>query len=56
MRETFTHQLPQTIRRGLDRAANEDFISRNDVHRQSLANFLFVLPFRQVRRRMTAAA
>jgi metal-responsive CopG/Arc/MetJ family transcriptional regulator len=56
MRETVTISLPQTVRRALDKVAKEEGISRSDVLRQSLEDFLFVRRFRQLRQRMMAAA
>ena len=49
MRETVTISLPQAVRRELDRIAKEDGISRSDVLRQSLEDFLFVRRFRRLR-------
>ena len=56
MRETVTISLPRAIRRELDRIAKEEGVSRSDVLRQSLDDFLFVRRFRQLRQRMMAAA
>jgi metal-responsive CopG/Arc/MetJ family transcriptional regulator len=56
MRETVTISLPQGIRRELDKVAREEGLSRSDVLRQSLEDFLFVRRFRQLRQRMMAAA
>jgi metal-responsive CopG/Arc/MetJ family transcriptional regulator len=56
MRETVTISLPQSIRRELDRIAKEEGVSRSDVLRQSLEDFLFARRFRQLRQRMMAAA
>jgi len=56
MRETVTISLPQNVRRELDKVAKEEGISRSDVLRQSLEDFLFVRRFRQLRQRMMAAA
>ena len=56
MRETVTISLPRAIRRELDRIATEEGVSRSDVLRQSLEDFLFVRRFRQLRQRMMAAA
>ena len=56
MRETVTISLPQGVRRELDRVAKEEGISRSDVLRQSLEEFLFVRRFRRLRQRMMAAA
>lgn len=56
MRETVTISLPQAVRRELDKVAKEEGISRSDVLRQSLEDFLFVRRFRQLRQRMMAVA
>lgn len=56
MRETVTISLPQAVRRELDRVAKEEGISRSDVLRQSLEDFLFVRRFRRLRQRMMATA
>ena len=56
MRETVTITLPAALRRELDRVAKAEGVSRNDVLRQSLEEFLFVRRFRQLRQRMMAAA
>ena len=56
MPETVTISLPQAVRRELDKVAKEEGISRSDVLRQSLEDFLFVRRFRQLRQRMMAAA
>ena len=55
MRETVTISLPHNVRRALDKVAKEEGISRSDVLRQSLEDFLFVRRFRQLRQRMMAA-
>ncbi len=56
MRETVTISLPRAIRRELDKIAKEEGVSRSDVLRQSLEDFLFARRFRQLRQRMMAAA
>lgn len=56
MRETVTISLPQAVRRELDKVAKEEGLSRSDVLRRSLEDFLFVRRFRQLRQRMMAAA
>jgi metal-responsive CopG/Arc/MetJ family transcriptional regulator len=56
VRDTVTISLPQAVRRELDRVAKEEGLSRSDVLRQSLEDFLFVRRFRQLRQRMMAAA
>jgi len=56
MRETVTISLPQAVRRELDKVAQEEGVSRSDVLRQSLEDFLFVRRFRRLRLRMMASA
>jgi metal-responsive CopG/Arc/MetJ family transcriptional regulator len=56
MRETVTISLPQAVRRELDKVAKEEGVSRSDVLRQSLEDFLFVRRFRHLRQLMMAAA
>jgi predicted transcriptional regulator len=56
MRETVTISLPPAVRRELDRVAREEGISRSDVLRQSLEDFLFARRFRALRQRMMASA
>lgn len=56
MRETVTFSLPQKIRRELDRVAAREGVSRSDVLRASLEEYLFVRRFRALRQRMMAAA
>jgi len=56
MRDTVTISLPQAVRRELDRVAKEEGVSRSDVLRQSLEDFLFVRRFRRLRQRMMATA
>ena len=51
-----TISLPQAVRRELDRMVKEEGVSRSDVLRQSLEDFLFVRRFRRLRQRMMAAA
>jgi metal-responsive CopG/Arc/MetJ family transcriptional regulator len=56
MRETVTISLPKAVRREIDRIAKAEGVSRSDVLRQSLEDFLFVRRFRQLRQRMMASA
>jgi metal-responsive CopG/Arc/MetJ family transcriptional regulator len=56
MRDTVTISLPKVLRREIDRIAREEGISRSDVLRQSLEDFLFVRRFRRIRQRMMAVA
>ena len=56
MRETVTISLPKNVRQELDRVAKQEGVSRSDVLRQSLEEFLFARRFRALRSRMMAAA
>ena len=56
MRETVTISLPKNVREELDRVAKREGVSRSDVLRQSLEEFLFARRFRTLRSRMMAAA
>jgi metal-responsive CopG/Arc/MetJ family transcriptional regulator len=56
MRDTVTISLPKAVRQELDRVAKQEGVSRSDVMRQSLEEFLFVRRFRALRSRMMAAA
>jgi metal-responsive CopG/Arc/MetJ family transcriptional regulator len=44
------------VKRELDRVAREEGVSRSDVLRQSLEDFLFARRFRRLRQRMMATA
>lgn len=56
MRETVTISLPKSVRQELDRVAKQEGVSRSDVLRQSLEEFLFARRFRTLRNRMMATA
>ena len=54
MRDTVTVSLPPGIRRELDRIAAREGVSRSEVLRASLEDYLFVRRFRALRQRMMA--
>jgi metal-responsive CopG/Arc/MetJ family transcriptional regulator len=56
MRETITVSLPQDLKETLDRVAEEEGVSRSDVVRDSLRDYLFIRQFRALRARMMARA
>jgi metal-responsive CopG/Arc/MetJ family transcriptional regulator len=56
LRETVTISLPKNVRQELDRVAKQEGVSRSDVLRQSLGEFLFARRFRALRQRMMARA
>jgi len=56
MRKTITISLPNDVKRDLDKATAEEGLSRSDVIRESLRDYLFMRRFRQLRARMMAKA
>jgi metal-responsive CopG/Arc/MetJ family transcriptional regulator len=56
MRETITVSLPQDLKEALDRVVAEEGVSRSDVVRDSLRDYLFIRRFRALRARMMARA
>jgi metal-responsive CopG/Arc/MetJ family transcriptional regulator len=56
MRETITVSLPQDLKEALDRVVEEEGVSRSDVVRDSLRDYLFIRRFRALRVRMMARA
>ncbi len=58
MRRTLTVSLPEAVRKELDRTARAEGVSRSDLVRESVRDYLFVRHFRALRKRMvpTAAA
>ena len=56
MRETITVSLPQDLKEALDRVVAEEGVSRSDVVRDSLRDYLFIRRFRALRARMMTRA
>lgn len=56
MRETITISVPEDIKSELDKIVRDEGISRSEVIRESLRDYLFVRRFRQLRARMIAKA
>ena len=56
MRDTVTISLPPSLRRELDRLAEREGLSRSEIMRASLEDYLFVRRFRALRTRLMAAA
>ena len=56
MRKTITLSLPAELRSELDRITSEDGVSRSDVIRESLRDFLFLREFRALRQRLSRKA
>jgi metal-responsive CopG/Arc/MetJ family transcriptional regulator len=56
MRQTVTVSLTEEIREELDKVARQEGVSRSDLIRESLRDFLFVRNFRRLRGRLMAKA
>lgn len=56
MRSTITISLPEEVRTKLDHVAEEEGVSRSDLVRESIRDYLFVRQFRGLRRNMVAKA
>jgi metal-responsive CopG/Arc/MetJ family transcriptional regulator len=56
MRETITISVPEEIKAEVDRIVREEGISRSDLVRESLRDYLFLRSFRKLRGRLLAKA
>ena len=56
MRETITISIPKAIKRELDEVTAQEGISRSDLVRESLRDYLFIRRFRTLRSKMMARA
>ena len=56
MRNTITISLPEKDRKALDRVAKADGVSRSDIIRESMRDYLFIREFRSLRREMLPQA
>ena len=56
MRETITISLPEAVKRELDRMTAKEGLSRSEVVRFALDDFLFFRRFRTLRARLGAQA
>ena len=56
MRSTITVSLPQRMRAELDRLSRAEGVSRSDIVRESVRDYLFVRRFRRLRKSMVAQA
>jgi Arc/MetJ-type ribon-helix-helix transcriptional regulator len=56
MRETLTVSLSPEMKVALDKLTRQEGLSRSDVVRESLRNYLFLRQFRALRAKMTAKA
>lgn len=56
MRSTLTISLPENIRVQLDRVSKAEGVSRSDVVRESIRDYLFIRQFRTLRKKMVPKA
>ena len=56
MRSTLTISLPEKVRVQLDRVSKAEGVSRSDIVRESIRDYLFVRQFRSLRKTMVAKA
>ncbi|GJL66172.1 MAG: hypothetical protein NPIRA05_11430 [Nitrospirales bacterium] len=56
MRQAVTVSLPEDIARELDKVAQTEGISRSDLIRESVRDYLFIGKFRQLRKRLMLKA
>ena len=56
MRQTMTISLPEDLKEALDQLSEEEGVTRSDVIRESLRDYLFVRRFRALRARLVAKA
>ncbi len=56
MRSTITISIPEDIRSELDRVSEAEGVSRSDVVRESIRDYLFLRQFRSMRKRMVPKA
>lgn len=56
MRSTLTISIPQTVRAEIDRVSKAEGVSRSDIVRESIREYLFIRQFRRMRRRMEGEA
>ena len=56
MRSTITISVPEQMRTELDKISQADGVSRSDIVRESLRDYIFVRRFRTLRNSMVAKA
>ena len=56
MRETITISIPPQMKKALDEASHTEGVTRSEVVRESLRDYLFLRRFRALRQKMTAQA
>ena len=56
MRSTITVSVPEELRAELDRLSESEGVSRSDIVRESIRDYLFVRQFRALRKSMVTEA
>jgi len=56
MRSTITISVPEKVRAELDRLSKAEDVSRSDIVRESIRDYLFLRPFRSLRKSMVENA
>ncbi len=56
MRQTVAISLPEDIKEALDKVCDEEGVSRSDLVRESIRDYLFFRRFRALRARLLAKA
>lgn len=56
MRSTITVSIPENVKSELDRVSDAEGISRSDIVRESVRDYLFVRKFRSLRKIMVPKA
>jgi len=56
MRSTLTISLPANVRKQLDNVSRSECVSRSDIVRESIRDYLFVRQFRALRKGMVLKA
>lgn len=56
MRSTLTISLPEKVRAQLDRVSKAEGVSRSDIVRESVRDYLFIRQFRSLRKTMVPKA
>ena len=56
MRRTITISVPEKVRTELDRVSRAEGVSRSDIVRESIRDYLFIRQFRSLRKSMVAKA
>ncbi len=56
MRSTLTISIPEKVRKQLDVVSKSEGVSRSDIVREAIRDYLFIRQFRALRNKMVAKA